>query len=115
MSHKRLLLLLAFLVLDEPRMPPEFVVGSNPAGERLIISCGDIAIPFAFPKTGSYGWQTQFASSTDGRNMTRWSAKWSEDTVSYWLLLILLALGPAVVGIGRLIRRIKAGGRTFAE
>ena len=88
-------------------MPPDFVVGSNPAGERMIITCAGIAIPFAFPQPGSFGWETRFASSTDGQNLTRWSARWSEDTISYRVLLIVLALGPAAVGMRRLFNRIK--------
>ena len=91
--------------------PADFVVGSNPAGERMMITCAGIAIPFAFPEPGRLGWEIRFASSTDGQSLTRWSAKWSEDTISYRALVIVLALVPAAVGMRRLFRRIRRQGQ----
>ena len=102
-----------FAALPEPvsnwrlLLPRDFVVGSNPAGERMMITCGGLAIPFAYPEPGFVGWRTQSGSSTDGANQTRWSAKWSEVTIYYWLILVLLVLGPAEVFARRLFRRIK--------
>ncbi len=89
-------------------MPDDFVVGTNPAGERMNLTCGGIAIPFAFPQSGRLiGWETRSTSSADGANLTRWSARWSEVTISYWLVVVLLVLGPAGVGVRWLYRRMK--------
>jgi len=91
-------------------MPGDFVVGSNPDGERVIIDCGGMAIPFALPEPGRIiGVETRFGLSTDGAKMTRWSARWSERVISYWLILVLLLLIPAVVALRRLVKRIKLG------
>jgi hypothetical protein len=89
-------------------MPPDFAVGSNPGGARVVINCRGMAVPFAFPNPARFiGWETRSGSSTDGANQTRWSAKWNEDTISYLLLVILLILFPAAVGVRRLLKRTK--------
>lgn len=90
-------------------MPRDFVVGTNPAGERMTLACGGLVIPFTFPRAVFVGWETRSASSTDGARMTRWSARWREVTISYWVVLVLLVLGPAEVGVRRLYRRTRLG------
>jgi hypothetical protein len=90
--------------------PDDFVVGTNPAGERLVVDCDGIAVPFTLPQPDLIiSVQDRFTASTDGAKQTRWSAKWREVTVAYWLALVLLLLFPVRVGLRRLYRRIWPG------
>ncbi len=89
-------------------MPGDFVVGTNPAGERAVVTCADLAVPFAFPKQGAFVVvQNQITASTDGASQARWYARWSEIAVAYWLILVLLLLGPAAIAVCRFAKRIK--------
>ena len=88
-------------------IPADFVVGASPSGERVIVTCAGIPVPFAYPQTGGIGFQAR--SSASAGNGTRWSASWVEATIPYWLLVLLLVLGPVEVGARRLVQRIKQG------
>ena len=95
-------------------MPGDFVVGTNPAGERVLVDCIGVKVPFAFPESGLFiGWTSRSASSTDGAKQTRWSARWSEVTVCYWLLLVLLLIDPVIVGIRGWSRRMRTRAETI--
>ena len=95
-------------------MPGDFVVGTNPAGERTVVTCENLGVQFAFPKPGAFiGFENRKAASTDGSNQTRWCARWSEISIAYWIPVVLLLLSPAGVAASRILKRIRYGpGRT---
>jgi len=86
-------------------MPEDFVVGTNPTGERVIITCAGIPVPFVSPQPGTIGYQDR--SSTSATGGTRWSASWFELVVPYWLIVILLLVGPVEVSVRRVFKVIK--------
>jgi len=89
-------------------MPGDFVVGTNPAGERTVVTCENLPVPFAFPKPGTIiGFENRQAASTDGSHQTRWCARWSETSIAYWILLVLLLVAPAGVAVSRILKRIR--------
>ncbi len=89
-------------------MPNDFVVGTDPGGERTMVVCADLAVPFAFPKQRVlFGVQKQTAASTDGARQTRWWARWSEVAVAYRVLLVLLLLVPGEIAVRRWFKRSK--------
>jgi hypothetical protein len=88
------------------RPPAEFFVGTNPAGERTVVSCGEYAIPFTFPSPGMFfGLSTKLDDTADPVTTTRWSNEWREYTVSYWFALILILIAP----VGQCIRWLLHG------
>jgi hypothetical protein len=90
-------------------VPGDFVVGTNPAGERTIVPCGSLAVPFAFPERGTFiRIENRTAASTDGSKNTRWCARWTEIALAYWIILVLLLLAPAEVAVRRLLMRIRS-------
>ena len=89
-------------------LPGDFVVGRNPTGERTVVTCENLAVPFAFPKPGTIiGFENRTAASTDGSNQTRWCASWAEISIAYWIILVLLLLVPAEVAVRRFLKRIR--------
>jgi hypothetical protein len=87
----------------ERRVPADFFVGTNPDGERTVVLCGPIAVPFTFPAAGLFvGLSTKTEDAADPTTSTRWSHAWREYTVSYWFILILLLLAPVIEGIRHL-------------
>jgi len=77
------------------QMPAEFVVGSNPGGERAAIAYGANSVLFAFPAPGLFlGYSGRTEDNANGINRTRWAYQWQEQTISYWFIIVVLLLMP---------------------
>jgi hypothetical protein len=98
------------------QLPQAYTVGTNPNGDRTKIECGGFSIPFAFPAEGMFfGVTSAIYDAADNASSTRWACRWSEQTVSYWVIVLALMLGPVCELIAWSLRRIRSKGRLQAR
>ena len=97
------------IVPEKPiRLPENFVVGSNPHGNRTEITVGSILVPFGSPSEGMFiGLSTAMQGTGDPETNTILTFRGDEQVIAYWFLLLLLLLIPVVAGLEWLWRRVR--------
>jgi hypothetical protein len=92
----------------EFRLPNDFVVGTNPGGERSNVELGRLSIPFALPASGQFmGMTTKAEDVVDPNLGVRWAYNWEEYSVAYWFAFAILLLLLVVATVPLIKRRGK--------